>query len=189
MVAEPGPHAHRKRRANDLIGDRIVAGNSRAPRAYEEGMGTSRHLLALVVLLLGLSIAPSARSAPMSTDFSMIRANAAIVALGTVHQVAGPNNAAILTVDVDKVIRGTAARGPLAVKESPDGHVSVDNERVVAIVDNAGALRWVGRLVAGASLETGVILFQGFFDFNAHIVHPGLMTLAEMQKLFATGQI
>src|SRR5512142_829781 len=125
-------------------------------------MGTLRRIPALLVLLVSLSIAPAARSAPMSTDFATIRANAAIVALGTVHQAVGPNNTALITVDVDKTIRGTAARGPLAVKESPDGHIDLDNERVVAIVDNAGALRWIGTLVAGSSLETGVIQFRGF---------------------------
>ena len=152
-------------------------------------MPRRRRLFAVFVVFVALAIAPSAQSAPMSTDFATIRTSATIIALGTVHQVAGPNNTALITVDVDKVIRGSAARGPLTVKESPDGHVSVDNERVVAFVDNGGALRWVGRLIAGASLETGVIVLQGFFDFNAHIVHPGLMTLAQMQTFLASGTL
>ncbi|HEX4516689.1 MAG TPA: hypothetical protein VH054_24240 [Polyangiaceae bacterium] len=124
----------------------------------------------------------------MFTDFATIRTNAVIIALGTVHQTYGPNNTAAITLDIDKTIRGTA-RGPMAVKESPDGHVTVDNERVIAFVDGNGALRWVGRLVAGASLETGVIQLQGFFDFNAHLVHPGIVTLAQLQTLLSTGQL
>jgi len=125
----------------------------------------------------------------MYTDFATIRASAVIIALGTVHQIAGPNGKALVTVDVDKPIRGNVTRGPLAVKESPDGMITVDNERVVAFVDGNGALRWVGRLIAGASLETGVIELQGFFDFNAHLVHPGVMTLAQMQSFLATGTL
>jgi hypothetical protein len=152
-------------------------------------MGAARRLLALLVVVVVASIAPNARSVPMYTDFATIRTSAVTIALGTVRQAVGPNNTAAIAVDVDKVIRGTASRGPLAVKDSPDGHVMVDNERVVAFIDGTGALRWVGRLVAGASLETGVIQFQGFFDFNAHLVHPGLMTFAEMQRLLATGQL
>lgn len=142
-----------------------------------------------LVLLAALARAPAAAGAPMYTDFATIRAQASIVALGTVRQTAAPNGTYALTVDVDRTLRGAAALGPLPVKESPDGHVTVDHERVVAIIDRAGALRWVGRLVAGASLEAGVLRFQGFFDENAHLVRPGLMTLADMQRLFATGQL
>jgi hypothetical protein len=152
-------------------------------------MASMRRLFVLLVAVCVFAIAPGARSAPMYTDFATIRTSATIIALGTVHQIAGPNGTASITVDIDKTIRGTAARGPLAVKESPDGHITVDNQRVVAFVDNNGALRWVGTLVAGASLETGVIQLQGFFDFNAHLVHPGLMTLAQMQTFLATGAL
>ncbi len=124
----------------------------------------------------------------MFTDFATIRTGATIIALGVVHQTAGPNNTAVITLDVEKTIRGTA-RGPMTVKDSPDGHVSIDNERVVAFVDGSGALRWVGRLVAGASLETGVIALSGFYDFNAHLVRPGIVTLAQLQTLLATGAL
>jgi hypothetical protein len=150
-------------------------------------MGTLRRFFFALAIAF-MAIAPSARGAPMYTDFATIRTNASIIALGTVHQVAGPNGTALISVDVDRVIRGNAARGSLAVKDSPDGHVMVDNERVVAFIDN-GALRWVGKLVAGASLETGVIQLEGFFDFNAHLVHPGLMTMAQLQSFLATGQL
>ena len=142
---------------------------------------------ALVLLLAIIAIAPSAESAPMYTDFATIRTSAVTIAFGTVRQAAAPNGTAVITLDVDKVVRGTVTRGPLAVKESPDGIITVNNERVIAFVDGNGALRWVGRLVAGASLETGVIQLQGFFDFNAHLVHPGLMTFAQLQTMLATG--
>jgi hypothetical protein len=149
-------------------------------------MGAIRRLCVLVAFAF-IVVAPSARSAPMYTDFATIRTSAVIIALGTIHQVALPNGTASNTVDIDRVIRGTASRGPLAVKESPDGHIMGDGQRVIAFIDGSGALRWIGTLVAGASLETGVIELKGFFDFNAHLVHPGLMTLAQLQTLLATG--
>ncbi len=152
-------------------------------------MPFARRMLAGLMFFVVLVVAPAARSAPMYTDFATIRASASLVALGTIHQALGPNNTALLTLNVDKVIRGTAALGPMSVKESPDGTVDVDNARVVAFIDNTGALRWIGTLLAGASLETGVIHLRGFFDHNAHIVRPGTLTLAELQKLLATGQL
>jgi len=152
-------------------------------------MAFARRLLALLALCVVLAAAPTAQSAPMYTDFATIRARAQVIVLGTVTQTLGPNSTSSLAVDVDTVIRGTAVRGPMAVNESPDGHVMVNqHERVVAFIDS-GALRWVGTLVAGASLETGVIHLQGFFDFNAHLVQPGTLTLAELKKALATGQL
>ncbi len=153
-------------------------------------MGVFRRTAVVVmVVLLVVSVAPVARSAPMWTDLATIRASASLIAIGVVHVAAGPNNTPSITLDVEKVVRGTAAPGPLAVKESPDGHVFVDSARVLAFVDQNGALRWIGKLVAGPSLETGVIQLQGFFDFNAHVVNPGLMTLAELKTYLATGQL
>ena len=122
----------------------------------------------------------------MYTDFPTLRAKATVVVLGTVRTTVGPNNTPVITVDVDHVIRGRARLGPMVVKDSPDGHVFLNNERVVAFVD-AGALRWVGKLAAGASLETGVIRLEGFFDFNAHVVQPGIVTLAQLRTALATG--
>ncbi len=148
----------------------------------------SRSVFALVVVVV-MTVAPSARSVPMSTAFSTIRSGAPLVVIGTVQVAAGLNSQSIITVDVEKAIRGNAARGPMGVKDSPDGHVFVGPNRVIAFIDNNNALRWVGELVAGASLETGVIKLKGFFDWNAHLVEPGLMTFAELQKLLATGQL
>ncbi len=161
---------------------------SRGP-TYNPGMPAARRLLLLAVALLALTLAQPGRAAPMQTDFATLQKNASLVVLGSVHQAAGPNNTTLITVDVDTVIRGHHALGPMPVKESPDGHVMVNNVRVVAFIDPTGALRWVGTLVAGPSLEKGVIHLQGFFDFNAHLVRPGTVTLAQLKTLLATGTL
>lgn len=152
-------------------------------------MALARRLLAVLVVLGVVTLAPLARSAPMFTDFATIRSSAALVVLGTVHQALGPNGTALVTVDVDKVLRGSTPLGKMSVKESPDGHITINDERVVAFIDGNGALRWVGKLLAGPSLEAGVIHLEGFFDFNAHIVRPGVVTLPELKSLLATGQL
>jgi hypothetical protein len=152
-------------------------------------MAPLRRLLAILVGLVLTGLAPAARGAPMATDLATLRAQTKLVVLGTVHLAAGPGNTTLVTLDVDKVVLGSAPLGRMSVKESPDGHVTVDNERVVAFVDHGGALRWVGRLAAGPSLERGVIRLQGFFDFNAHIVRPGIVTLPELRSVLATGRL
>lgn len=139
--------------------------------------------MAVVVLTFLFSAGISA--APMHTDFATIRKDAVTIVLGMVR--ISPTGD--ITIDVDKVVRGAAVTGTMTVKSSPDGHVSVAGERVVAFLTSANELRWIGRKVAGSSLETGVLQFQGFFDFNAHLVSPGLMTFKQLQALLASGAL
>ncbi len=143
-----------------------------------------RLLFALLAVVL---FAVPARAAPMASPFSMVRTQSTVIVVGTVRQ----NAQGDLTIDVDKVVRGLAQRptAPLSVKQSPDGHVTISNERVVAFIDGQNALRWVGRLVAGPSIETGVIKLQGFFDFNAHLVTPAIMSLAQLGSALQTGSL
>jgi len=140
--------------------------------------------LAVAVGLLGILPGSSrtADAAPMSTSLAELRVEAATIIIGTM--VPGAD----LTVDVDKVVRGPTQLGPRKVRPSPDGHASVGG-RVVAFLDRSGAFRWVGRLAAGPTLETGVLHLSGFFDWNAHLVSPGLMTLAQLETFLATGTL
>jgi hypothetical protein len=138
----------------------------------------------LWVIAFVLALAPRAEAAPMFTPFATVRAAPTIV-LGVVDVDAQGN----VTVNVDAVIRGAPRTGRTSVNQSPDGHITVSGERVVAFIDSSNALRWVGRLVAGPTLETGVIKLQGFFDFNAHLVEPGIVSLAQLRTAIRTGAL
>lgn len=138
-------------------------------------------LLVAVLVLAGL--APRAEAAPMHTPLTAMRQPNVTVVIGVVHQKGGA-----ITLDVDKVLQGSAALGTMTVAQSPDGHIDVDDERVVAFLDN-GALRWIGQVLAGPSLETGVLKVRGFFDFNAHIVGPGVLSLTELVGFLKTGTL
>jgi hypothetical protein len=60
---------------------------------------------------------------------------------------------------------------------------------VLAFVDRTGQLRWVGQLAKGHAIEDGVLSLHGFFDFNAHLVTPGIATLAQVKVLLKTGAL
>lgn len=124
-----------------------------------------------------LALASAARAAPMVSPLPYVVDQSSAIVIGTL-QYAPPG----FTVQVERVVRGPVKPGPLAVKPSPDGHITIDRERVVAFIDQGGALRWVGRLAGGPSLERGVIRLQGFFDRNAHLVRPGILTLAQLEE-------
>lgn len=138
-------------------------------------------LLALALMLVSIG----ADAVPMHTDFATIQKEASSIVIGTVR-VASTGD---ITIDVDKVLRGPAVTGTIKVKPSPDGHVGVSDERVVAFLTSANELRWIGQKVAGPAIETGVLLLKGFFDFNAHLVSPGLMTLAQLRSLLSGGTL
>jgi hypothetical protein len=142
-----------------------------------------KKLLLAIALLLGSSGVTSA--APMHTDFATIRKDATSVVLGTVNISATGD----ITIDVDKVLRGPTVSGTIKVKPSPDGHIDVTGERVVAFLNASNELRWIGRKSAGATIETGVIQMKGFFDFNAHLVSPGMMTLKQLDALLSSGTL
>lgn len=147
---------------------------------------------ATVTLALGTS-GRAAHAAPMSTDLATVRSDAVTVVTGKVRWVPGPVAASgmpsyTLQIDVDGTLRGTAPP-TMTVDESPDGHVFVPNERVVAFVNAHNQLQWVATKIAGPDLEHGVLELQGFFDFNAHLVHPGMMTLAQLKSYLAGGAL
>jgi hypothetical protein len=110
-----------------------------------------KKLLLVPTAVIALLLASfGAGAAPMHTDFATIRKDAASVMIGTVRV----NAASDITIDVDKVIRGRAMSGTIKVKPSPDGHIDVSNERVVAFLTASDELRWIGTKSAGASIET-----------------------------------
>lgn len=133
----------------------------------------------LIALALVLGSVGKAEAAPMMTALSTVRSNATAIVIGTMD----PN---ALAIDVDTVVRGSIPLGRKTLKSSLTGS-SYASGRVVAFLDKDDRFQWVGHVVGGSSIETGVLLLSGFFDFNAHIVSPGTMTLAQLKTFLATG--
>lgn len=140
----------------------------------------------VIAIVVGTA-APSAAGAPMFTKLAKVRAEAKQVVVGTVSSTKRG-----LFINVEYTLRGTAGKGRMKVRRSPDGHVWVPvgkKPRVVAFIDQQHRFRWIGKLLAGPSLERGVLRLEGFFDFNAHIVGPGTMTLTQLQHYLVHGTL
>ncbi len=146
-------------------------------------------LIAATALATGLALSAPAAGAPMVTALDTIRKQATTIVVGVVTDDGGN-----LAVDVEYAVRGAARAGRMPVGESPDGHVFLGTDpsrrpRVLALIDDQKRLRWVGELVAGPDLEHGVIRLHGFFDYNAHVVEPGLLTLAQLEHYLSSGDL
>src|ERR1019366_9896110 len=99
------------------------------PRSYHVVMGRPAALLALLAALACLLSTTPADAAPMFTDFATIRAEVRDVVIGTVRRSAATG----LTIDVDKVVQGSAtAPSVMVVKDAPSETVRIDGERVLA---------------------------------------------------------
>lgn len=134
-------------------------------------------MISVALWVCALLVPPPATAAPMVTPLTALEAAATTVFVGTM--VPGQ-----LAVDVDTVLRGNAALGRRTLTPSPDGSSGATG-RVVLFIDAADTLRWVGKLRAGATLETGVVELEGFHDWNAHRVEPGLMTYGQLLDVLA----
>lgn len=141
----------------------------------------------LVGLAAALASAKETSAAPMYTDMSTLRSSSATVVIGTVHY----DPTTRWRIDVDTTLRGRAVPGnPLMMSEAPNQRIRLqDGDRVVALLDASNTLRWVGVKVAGANIETGVLHLRGFFDRDAHLVSPAMMTLAQLRTMLATGAL
>jgi hypothetical protein len=140
----------------------------------------------LLLVAIGSIVSPKvASAAAMVTRLTDLRARAKTVVIGVVSSSSKGQE-----VTIERVLRGDPGTSKLVLSDSPDGFVHIDQrKRSVIFADEHGALRWVGELIAGPTLERGVLLLHGFFDLNRHIVSPGLMTLNELERYLTTGKL
>ncbi len=139
---------------------------------------------ALFAVIFGLAaLSPTAaRAEPSLSTLSAIERGSTLVAI---VRFAGPAIPRATGYDfvVERALRGSATpSATIHVNRSPDGHAYLSpGTRVVAFVDASGTWNAYASVLAGPSLEDGVLRLQGFDDFDAHLVTPGVMTLAQLE--------
>jgi hypothetical protein len=149
----------------------------------------------VAVMLVGLAMMPVslASAEPMVTSFDTLNHEAETIVIGTLAGSSPDADGNDVVVDhprsftVETVVRGKSMRGQtITVKQSSNGHFGNSKpERMIGFIDKNQSLQWAGHLLAGKTLETGVILISGYYDFNAHLVSPGTMTLVQLKSLLA----
>lgn len=144
--------------------------------------------LVLLVWLVVVAASPVAAK-PMSTRIDDLLKQSTTIVIAKLGAVAGkPHEATSYTLEVERALRGSVKQGRLVVQPSPDGHAYMPaGTRLLAFVN--AKREWIafGVAFAGPSLEDGVIRLAGFYDFNAHLVAPGVVTLPELERLIVQG--
>jgi hypothetical protein len=127
-------------------------------------------------------LATVASAEPMISSLDDVVKSTDIV-IATYSGPAGPGDFAGAKLHVEAAIKGKLA-GDL-VAPIGNGHPTVaSGARVVAFLGARHEWNFVGEAVTGLSLEDAVAL-RGFYDFNAHIVTPGLVTLDQLRGRIA----
>ncbi len=139
--------------------------------------------LAGLLVAGALCDAPPAQAEPMVTELSAVRARSKSVVIGTVTATGSSS----VTINVDTSLVGGLPAGPAVLKAMGSRDYGLLGQRIVAFVDGTGSFEYYGKTVAGPDVEHGVLLLAGFYDFNAHLVVPGMVTLAQLKAYLATG--
>ncbi len=121
---------------------------------------------------------------PLLTKLTTVRSDSTTVVIGTVTSVV----AGKALVRVDTTLRGPTTTS-VSLTAPTVSHQPLIGQRIVAFGDATNELRWYGKLVGGTDIEHGVLLLSGFYDFNAHGVVPGLMTLAQLRNYLTSGTL
>jgi hypothetical protein len=150
-----------------------------------------RHrLILLVVLVLWAAPRPAAGALRVST-LAAVRADSPTVLVATFVDRVGPQAQPTgYLLQVEKALVGSVSPGPLQVR-AVAGEIAylAKGARFVAFLDGSGALKYAATLRAGPTLEEGVLRVEGFYDFDSHVVTPGILTLAQLVRYLRTGAL
>ena len=144
-------------------------------------------VLAVASALAG-SVVSSERPASAEvaiTPLSGLDATSKTIVIARVTKAFGPAYPATgWELSVERTLRGAVAPATtVIVRPAASGHAHFPvGTRLVAFID--GSTSWVAAatVAAGPSLEDGVLRLDGFSDFDAHWITPGVMTLAMLES-------
>ncbi len=92
-----------------------------------------------------------------------------------------------IKLDVVRTLKGKLALGVQEVKfeDIPEGGPG----EFLAFLDKARVWRFVAVPLHAKTVDRQVLAMRGFYDFNAHWVFPGLLTVAQLQTYLKNGSL
>ncbi|MGC4005937.1 MAG: hypothetical protein QM811_23580 [Pirellulales bacterium] len=93
-------------------------------------------------------------------------------------------------IDVAQVLKGTMGLGRHKVAFGAYPNVDVKAEEIVVFLDQDLSWNYVAVPLHGQkTVEKSVLALRGFYDFNAHIIDPGLITLDLLKGYLKDGTL
>jgi len=89
---------------------------------------------------------------------------------------------------VDEVLKGNAQKEKLTFKRAHGAVFLEPGTEYVAFINQDNAFEWVGIDKVGKKITPESVLFlQGFYDYNAYLVSPGVMSYSQLNEYIKTG--
>lgn len=122
---------------------------------------------------------------PMHTPLHEVLANSPTIAIAKLTKAAPLDKLGPFEFEVERVIRGKRAKGKHAFGPG-GGRVDVRvGQRVIIFISASDEVQYVAEPPVGAKLEEAALMMRGFYDFNAHLVTPAVLTLTQIEALLA----
>jgi hypothetical protein len=140
----------------------------------------------LFLLFFGWSFVASGK--PMSITFSDLQKAAEYI---VVARYDGPlASGKGYQLQIERSLKGSLKPGAQTVLRSPDGEPEVKKgERCIAFLDDKLQFRWAALPGEKQGLDDGFLYIKGFYDFNAYLVSPSLITLAQLETFLSKGTL
>jgi hypothetical protein len=146
----------------------------------------------LAITALAIAAASPAYAKPMSTSFQdAIAASETIAIVRLVELPPSVDRNTPLrpkaTLDVVQVLKGRLKLGKQQVgfDDYPKGAPG----EFIAFLDKNRVWRFTARPLSGKKVESDVLGMEGFYDWNAHFVFPGLITLEQLKTYLKDGTL
>jgi hypothetical protein len=154
--------------------------------AAEGSPMVKRPFLAVLIFSLIDLAAPPVWAKPKHTPFKEVMAQSdSIVVAKLKGEPDGKTRKARL--DILQVLKGNLKPGHWEVSFSDFPHGGP--EEFIAFLDKDAVWRFTARPLAGKQVADDVLLVSGFYDYNAHWVTPGLLTLEQLKGYLQNGSL
>lgn len=142
------------------------------------------HCLASLTFLLSLCPVPATLAKPKHTPLDKVIKLSDHIVIARFDKIV-PDQRQAVRLDIVSTLRGPLKPGPRVVffEDQPDTRTG----EFVAFLDKDLVWRFSATPSKGKKLTEDVLTITGFYDFNAHYVTPGLISLAQLDTLIKTG--
>lgn len=145
--------------------------------------------LGLVVAgLLALFASPACAKVE-TTNLTDVLAKSETIAIVKVVEFPGGGAPRKRRFNVLRVLKGHLDTAEKEVSYAPNEYLAGQAGEFVAFLDSGQKWRFTAAPLGGRNVESGLLLVHGFFHEGAHLVTPGMLSLAQLTEYLKSGRL
>jgi hypothetical protein len=127
-----------------------------------------------------------ARAHPLAIEFyEMIDASKLIVIANSIKPIGTGDLISIYEINITTILKGKGVTGTYTVKRAKGSPNVPLNSPFIAFINRENEFEWCGLPIAENQAElsdNSVLSLAGFYDFNAYLVSPSVITLGQLKQ-------